>query len=257
MREELFGSSAWEPLARALVDYQAGDETATLRVWSDLGELDPMPVSLFFRDVEGLLPADRAALAFVRGRILDVGAGVGALTLFLQGRGLEVTAVEVIPEAVEIMKARGVTDAREGRVEDLHEDGAYDTLLLLMNGTSLAGTFAGFPYLLRALAPLLAPGGQVLMDSTDVAPEEGRGQQGHGGAHRGDEEGEDDDGYPGELQYQLEYQGVRGAPFPQLFLDSGTLLRVAEEEGWDGEVVWRGENGVYLARLSRPSPEHS
>ena len=239
MREDLFGAPAWEPLARALVDFHAGDEKATLRVWSDLGELDPMPVSLFFRGPERLLPADRGALAFVRGRVLDVGAGVGALTLLLQGRGSEVTAVEVIPEAVEIMKARGGRDAREGRVEDLQEEGAFDTLLLLMNGTSLAGTLAGFPHLLRALARLLAPGGQVLMDSTDLLDDGG---------------GVEDGGYPGELQYQLEYRGVRGDPFPQLFLDPGTMVRVAGEEGWDVDVVWRGENGAYVARLSRSFP---
>jgi SAM-dependent methyltransferase len=238
MRDELFGPQAWGPLARALADFHAGDEDATLRVRSDEGELDPLPVALFFRGQEALLPADRAAVALVRGRVLDGGAGVGAVALLLQDGGVEVTAVEVIPEAVEIMKARGVRDAREGRVEDLQEEGAYDTILLLMNGTSLAGTLAGLSPLLGALARLLAPGGQVLMDSTELEGGEG-----------------EEDGCPGELQYQLEYRGVRGAPFPQLFLDPDTLTGVAGEEGWDVEVVWRGEEGAYLARLTRPSPE--
>jgi SAM-dependent methyltransferase len=238
VREDLFGPSAWGPLALALADFHAGSRTAVLRVHTDEGELDPMPVAVFFRGREDLRLVDREALARVRGRVLDGGAGAGSMTLLLQANGVDVTAVEVIPEAVEIMRARGVLDARVGRLEDLPEEGAFDTVLLLMNGTSLAGTLAGFPPLLHALARLMAPGGQVLVDSTDL------------GAGGGGESG--DEGYPGELQYQLEYRGTRGAPFPQLFVDPGTLRRTAGEKGWEVEVVWRGEEGEYLARLSRP-----
>ncbi len=242
VREDFFGPPAWGPLARALVEFQSGHKDATLRVHSDQGELDPMSVALFFRGRDELRPADREALARVRGRVLDGGAGAGSLTLLLQAEGVEVTAVEVIPEAVEIMRARGVRDARLGRLEDLPEEKAFDTVLLLMNGTSLGGTLAGFSRLLRALARLLAPGGQVLLDSTDL---------GDGG---GEEDGLDQ-GYPGELQYQLEYRGRRGAPFPQLFLDPDTLARIGNMEGWETEVVWRGEEGDYLARLKRSAPE--
>ena len=263
MREELFGPSAWGPLARALADFHAGVRTATLRVYSDEGELDPMPAAVFFRGREGLRPADREALARVRGRVLDGGAGAGSLALLLQADGVEVTAVEVIPEAVEIMRARGVLDARAGRLEDLPETGAFDTILLLMNGTALAGTLDGLAPLLQALARLLAPGGQVLVDSTDLGEggaegvmEVGEGREGH--ARREGEEGgggaDADEAYPGELHYQLEYRGTRGAPFPQLFVDPGTLVHAAGEEGWDVEVVWRGEEEEYLARLTRREP---
>lgn len=280
MREDLFGPSAWGPLALALADFHAGSRTAILRVHTDEGELDPMPVAVFFRGREDLRLVDREALARVRGRVLDGGAGAGSMALLLQAHGVDVTAVEVIPEAVEIMRARGVLDARVGRLEDLPEEGAFDTVLLLMNGTSLAGTLAGFPPLLHALARLMAPGGQVLVDSTDLgAGGGGEDQEGRAGGESGedregegaraddsDREGEGardgdpdrggeengDEGYPGELQYQLEYRGTRGAPFPQLFVDPGTLTRMAGEEGWEVEVVWRGEEGEYLARLSRP-----
>jgi SAM-dependent methyltransferase len=254
VKEDFFGPSAWRPLALAMVDYHAGDPTATLRVHSDEGELDPMPAALFFRGREHLRPVDVEALARVRGRVLDGGAGTGSLSLLLQEDGVEVTAVEVIPELVRVMRARGVVDARVGRLEDLPGDEAYDTVLLLMNGTSLAGTLAGLPPLLGDLSRVLARGGQVLVDSTDLGPVElGAGSE-TGEAGEDDEE-ERDEGYPGELQYQLEYRGVRGAPFPQLFLDPATLGRVAASEGWEVEVVWRGEEGEYLARLTRPGPE--
>ncbi len=198
-----------------------------------------MPVALFFRSRDQLRPADREALALVRGRVLDGGAGVGALALILQEEGVPVTALEVIPQGAEIMKARGLADVRTGRLEDLQAGTPYDTLLLLMNGTALAGTLRAFPAFLATLKGLLAPGGQLLMDSTDLL----EGEEWKPGLG--------EDGYPGELQYQMEFRGQRGAPFPQLFLDPGTLARVAEEDGWQVEVVWEGEGGEYLARLTR------
>lgn len=235
MREALFGPEAWAPLAAAWMAYRGGDDEAALEIHADDGDREAMPVSIFFRDRTRLRAVDREALTRVRGKVLDVGAGVGSTALLLQEEGLSVTALEVIPEGVEIMSARGVEDPRLGRVEELPKAGAFDTILLLMNGSALAGTLNGFPPFLRELEGLLAPGGQLLMDSTDLLMGE-------------DWEGED---YPGEFWYQMEFQGNRGAPFPQLFLDPVTLRRLAGEAGWIVELLFQDEDGEYLARLSR------
>ncbi len=226
MNEAGFGPEAWAPLSRAWLAYFRGDTRATLNVHADDGAFEPIPVSVFCRGEGELRGPDRDAIRLARGKTLDVGAGVGAISLLLQEKGLPVTALEVVPEGVEIMRARGVEDPRESRLEGLPFGELYDTILLLMNGTALAGTLSGLPDLLHSLGRLLAPGGQVLMDSTDLA---------------GD----------GEFQYQLEFQGEKGAPFPQLFLEPETLGRVAAELGWRMEVVWKGKDGEYLARLSR------
>jgi SAM-dependent methyltransferase len=242
MTAPFFGPEAWAPLARALRAYLDGDEGAVLTVRADEGEPDPMPVSLFFRSEEHLREVDRVALSLVRGRVLDVGAGAGSLALALQEGGVAVTAVEVIPEAVEVMASRGVKEVREGRVEDLPPSREFDTLLMMMNGTALAGTLSRLPALLRTLDGLLAPGGQVLLDSTDIL---------QGAASFDPCSGREGGDYPGEVQYQIEFRGERGAPFPQLFVDPATLERVATEGGWTTEVAWRGEGGEFLVRLTR------
>lgn len=243
-----FGPEAWGPLAAAWKAYFDGKTEAVLRIHADDGESEAMPVSLFFRDRGELGEPDREALARVRGRVLDGGAGVGSLSLILQERGAAVTALEVIPEGVRIMRERGVREVREGRLEELVDGDPFDTILLLMNGTALAGTVRGLPRFLATLARLLAPGGQVLVDSTDLMAGDGW----DGPSPDDPAFGEGDEVYPGELQYQMEFEGVRGAPFPQLFLDPRTLRRVAGENGWEAEVVWEGKGGEYLARLIRP-----
>jgi SAM-dependent methyltransferase len=169
------------------------------------------------------------------------------LALLLQEDGYEVTATEVIPEAVQIMKERGVRDARLSPLEDLPLNRDFDTILLLMNGIALAGTLRGFPRLLETLRRLLRPGGQVLIDSTDLPKrlwDETR-EPAVGPLHGGE------DG-PIELHYQVEFEGVKGEPFPQLFLDPGSLMALCQAEGWEAEVLLSIDGGEYLARLTAP-----
>jgi SAM-dependent methyltransferase len=209
-------------------------------VHTDAGEVQRMPVALFFRSGARLRPIDRRALALCRGRVLDVGAGAGSTALALQSAGLEVTALELLPAAVTVMRARGVAGARLGDVRTFRTRRPYDTVLALMNGTAAAGTLAGLPAWLDALAAPLAEGGQLIVDSTDLREPGRRAERGDGR-------------YVGELQYQLEYDGERGPPFPQLFVDAERLAEAAAAVGLDAEVVWEGRNpeGAYLARLTR------
>jgi SAM-dependent methyltransferase len=232
-------------LAKALTAFAEGDKGAVLEVHVDSGEADPLPVSLFFRSPSELRDEDRIALDHVKGRVLDLGAGVGSVTLALQGLGFEVTALEVIPEAVGIMAERGVRDARKGRLEDLATGEVFDTILVLMNGIALAGSLGGVPGFLRALRNRLEEGGQILLDSTNLLEEPSAPAAADQELPPEWFEGE----YPGEAHYQLEFRGERGAPFPQVFVDPATLAILAKREGLDMEVVWRGDEGAFLARL--------
>jgi SAM-dependent methyltransferase len=234
--------TALAPLERALLRHHAGASAELVEVLVDDGTEHALPAALFFRGEGDRLEVDHAALALCRGRVLDAGACVGALALPLQAAGHDVTALELLPGAVEVMRARGVRDARLGDLWSFAPERGYDTVLALMNGAAAAGTMAGLIPLLAALARPLAVGGQLLIDSTDL-----RGRGGRGRARRRDGR------YVGELQYQLSYQGERGPPFPQLFVDSERLSEAAAAVGLNAEVVWKGSNpeGAYLARLSR------
>jgi len=225
----------WEPLDAALAAYRAGDRGASLVMDTDVGGAEDVPASLFFRTPAEMGPVESAALARARGSVLDLGAGAGAHALPLQGRGLRVTAAELLPEGRTVMVEAGLADVRAGGLDTVRAGERFDTVLVLMNGLGLAGTLAGLPAFLEGLADVLAPGGQILADSTD--PREWEDQE--------------DGRYPGEVHMQLRFAGRAGPPFPFLFVDADVVHTAAATVGLSAEVVAREDGGRFLVRLVR------
>jgi len=172
-----------------------------------------------------------------------VGAGSGCHSRALQDRGFEVTAIEILPSLVHILRERGVRDARIATWMDVDAE-PFDTIFMMMNGLGLTETLPGLRRFFFEARRLVCRGGQVLADSTDVRMrldvEAGR----TGALERPDGR------YVGELHFQVEYEGRKGEKFPQLYVDAATLRRYAREEDWDCEIVCDpDEYGNYLAQL--------
>ena len=211
-----------------------------MTVRNDFGQTEEIHASFFFRTEEAFEEWESIALGRCGPRVLDIGAGVGAHALVLQARGHEVTALDLIPQAVRIMRERGVEDAREATLFDVASVDVYDTVILLLNGSMIAETLRGLDRLLGAAATVLEPGGALILDSTDLRDDldaEGAGAV---------------DCYIGELHYQLSVGDHVGEVFPQLFVDPDTLDTRARLAGWNMEVIWRGSGGRYLALMSVP-----
>ena len=217
-------------------------------VRNDFGPTEEVHPSFFFRKEEAFEEWESIALGQCGPRVLDIGAGAGAHALVLQARGHEVTALDLIPEAVRIMRERGLEDAREGTLFELPSENPYDTVILLMNGSMIAETLSGLDRLLAGAATVLEPQGALILDSTDL-----RDVGATVGAMDVDtDEGllGGDDRYIGELHYQLSVGEHVGDIFPQLFVDPDTLDTRARLAGWNMKVIWSGSGGRFLARLT-------
>jgi SAM-dependent methyltransferase len=225
----------------AIADFHATGKAARLRVFSPMFDEDEIPVTKLFRTFDEMPLIEQEALRLARGAILDVGAGAGCHSLALQAMGKRVSAIDISPLAVETMRQRGVNDVSEQDFFTL--DGQYDTILMLMNGIGIVGTVNRLSAFFMQVDHLLAHGGQLLCDSSDIC------------YVFEDENGFIDltgiDGYYGELTYQMQYKAVKGEPFPWLFIDPETLSEQAEAHGFDCQVVVRGPHYDYLARLTR------
>ena len=234
---------AADPMGAAIYDYFTQGEADTLIVHSSMFDDDEIPVADLFRIFEDMPEPEKAALEMSHGRILDVGAGSGCHTAALKEMGKEAVAIDISPLSVEVMKRRGL-DARQINLYDTSFAEKFDTILMLMNGTGIIGTLDNMPAFFERMKQLLAPGGSILIDSSDLRYlyEE---EDGSLMIDLADE-------YYGLLDYQMEYKNVLGEPFDWLYVDFDTLAFYAEESGFAAEIVAEGDHYDYLAKLYIP-----
>lgn len=221
----------------SLIDFhQDGELKKPLLLHSTYGDIEEMPVEVFFRTEEDFPELEFIALSLCDGKVLDVGAGVGSHALYLQNKNFDVTALEISTAACNIMQERG---AQKIIQEDFFhvKNQKFDTLLFLMNGIGLAKSLDGFRHLLSHAKTLLTDKGQLIFDSSDISYlyEEYRIKR--------------PTYYFGEIGYQYEYKGVKGEPFNWLYLDQETLIKIAHEEKWVVQVLYEDENDQYLVRM--------
>lgn len=155
----------------ALLDYLNGREVAEPLLEVDDGTVVPaMHPEWFFRDFDRWDWWDRELLPSIEaGPVLDLGAGAGRASLYLQGRGFAVTAVESSPGAAEVCRRRGVTDVRVGDLNDPPTDQPWQTILLLCGNLGLGGSWEGNRRLLTRLAQSAAPGAVLIGDSVNYS----------------------------------------------------------------------------------------
>lgn len=236
---------AMEPYGMALLAYYEGKTNAELIIRRDDGQETPLPVKFFFRDISS--PIDNAAINCCIGHILDIGAGTGLHSQALQQKGLPTTAIDINPQAVNIMRQKGLMDVHCADIFEFR-GGHFDTLLMMGHGIGIVETIAGLDRFLAFAHVLLSEDGQVLLDSLDVRitdnPNDLAYQEANRRAGR----------YIGEIRLQFEFQGHKGPYCGWLHVDAETLKDHAELAGWRCEVVYEEESGNYLALLKKTVP---
>lgn len=231
-----FSLHAMDIFGRALRDYFDEKPVSTLWLYNTYGEPEEMPIDIFFRDIEDMPELERLALKHCKGKILDVGAGVGSHALLLQSNNMDVTALEISSGACQIMKERGVKNVVN---EDFfsYSAGTFDTILLLMNGIGLCSQLSNLDTFLKHARELLAPKGCLVFDSSDLS-------------YLYQTQPYPKDHYYGEIGYQYQYKNELGDWFQWLYVDQYTLKEVAEQEGWNCELLLMEATDQYLVKLT-------
>jgi SAM-dependent methyltransferase len=213
-----------DPIGHAVWDYLNGVIGESILVRTDIAEDEHLSPAYFFREFHQMPIQEQEALKRAKGRILDVGAGAGAHSLWLQEQGFEVDAIDISPLLCRTMRNRGVKNVLLKDIYTL-KGYKYDTILLLMNGAGVAQTLRKLEKLFLHLKTLLNPEGKILADSSDLL------------YLFTDENGDTwiniaSYTYYGEMQYQLSYKDIKGNTFPWLFVDPESFINIANQCGF-------------------------
>ncbi|MGH2667284.1 class I SAM-dependent methyltransferase [Flavobacterium sp.] len=226
---------------KAILDFQTNNSPEDLITETSISEADEMSVAYLFRSFDEMPELEQKALLLSKGKTLDIGCGAGSHALYLQNeRNLDVLAIDISANAIEACHLRGVKNTRAQNVLAIENEN-FDTVLLLMNGTGIFGTIEETAKYLLKLKSLLNPGGQILIDSSDIIY-----------MFDEDEDGGKwipSDNYYGELTFTIQYKNETEKPFPWLYLDYNTLQNAAHANGLQCELICEGEHFDYLARL--------
>ncbi len=230
-----------DPMGAAISDFFRYGKAGRLRVFSSQFDEDEIPVAQLFRTSDAMPPLEREALKLAYGKILDVGAGSGCHSLALREMGKGSLAIDISPLSVGVMRQRGL-EAEQADLFDEHFCGQFDTVLMLMNGAGIVGKLSRLPDFFRRMKQLLAPGGCILLDSSDLKYL----YEDEDGSYVIDLAGD----YYGEVDFRMQYKQVRGDKFDWLYVDFDTLTLYASQYGFKAEMVMSGEHYDYLAKLT-------
>jgi len=231
-----------DPIGRAVYNYHFNSVEHPIIVHSDDFDDDTIETSYLFRTYNKMPALEKKAMSLCRGNILDIGACAGAHSVYLQGKGFDVTSLEMSTLCCDVLKSRNLRKVIQQDIFKFN-DQKFDTILLLMNGTGIAGNLSGLDVLLYHLKNLLNPDGQILIDSSDLIylfEEED-------GSALIDISAEN---YYGELKFQTEYQNWKSEPFSWLYVDLNNLQQAVEKNKLKLKQVFNGEHFDYLAQMT-------
>lgn len=194
------------------------------------GYVEPAAADVYFGELDAWSPTEQQAIEAVNGRVLDVGAGAGRASLHLQARGVDVTALDVSPGAIEVCRRRGVRQTFLGRVEEM--SGGFDTFLFLGNNLGLIGSPEAAPRFFGALRDLSRPGARII--GTMLDPYQTTDAD-HLAIH---EENRRNGRMAGQVTIRIRRGLVATEWFDLLWVSADELRDLAESVGWTVTDGW-------------------
>ena len=173
--------------------------------------------------------ADRRLLDHCRGATLDIGCGPGRMSAHLALRGHPVLGIDIVREAVDQARRRGVPVLRRNVFDPMPGEGSWDTVLLADGNIGIGGAPAT---LLRRTAELLDDTGRVVCDL--AAP--GTGLRVHSA--------------------RLHVHGRRSVTFPWAQVGPEVIEELAGDAGLEVSQVGHS-HGRWFAVLGRSVPGRS
>lgn len=210
----------------------------------------------YFSEYKDWRPAQKAAIALSRGRVLDVGCGAGRVGLYLKSKGLDVTGIDNSPLAVKVCRLRGLRKTHLMSLTDVSPRlGTFDTIVMFGNNFGLFGDFNRARRLLRRFAGMTSPNARIIAESMDPYGIKGRNRvlQGHLEYHR---QNRARGRMGGQVRIRIRYQGYATPWLDWLLVSREEMRRIVKGTGWKIGRIYDSKGPSYVAILEKVIPSN-
>jgi SAM-dependent methyltransferase len=242
-----------DAFGREIHDHQLGREHGCEIVERDDGFIDTSGgPEAYFTSFVKWPTHEKKAMTYAAGHVLDIGCGAGRTSLYLQKKGLRVTATDASPLAIKTCKLRGVRDARVIPIEKLSPRiGTFDAVVMMGNNFGLFGGEARGRRLLRVLHRMTSKDARIIAESTDPYTTTNPCHLRYHAFNR--RRGR----MAGQLRIRVRYQDITSAWFDYLLAAPDEMRNILKGTGWKIERLIRAANApqyiAVICRVARPA----
>lgn len=190
----------------------------------------------------------REAIRLRRGTTaLDVGCGAGRVALYLQERGMEVTAIDSSPLAIKTARVRGVRNARLLPFEEVGRlrSNSFDTVVMFGNNFGLFGSHRKAKQLLAQLHRITRSRAVLLAESLDpYRTKDPIHRRYHRSNQRRGRMG-------GQIRIRVRYQACVGPWFDYLLVSPREMKGILDGTGWKMDRIIQDDGPAYVAMISK------
>lgn len=135
----------------------------------DDGRVETLQILDYIKPFSEWSEPEKLALKHAKGKILDIGCGLGRVAIHLQNLGFQVVGVDLAKGAIEACRKLGLREAYVMSADNLDfPDAEFDTVLLFGNNFGILGIEDKVVEMLRTLHRMTSKEGVILAGTIDV-----------------------------------------------------------------------------------------
>lgn len=201
----------------------------------------------YFADFKDWPKIEKQTIKLAKGKILDIGAGAGRNSIYLQKKGFDVTAIDNSPLAIKVCKKRGVKKAKVLPIEKIStfKPHSFDTIIMFGNNFGLFGSYKKAKTLLKKLHKITSPSALILAESNDVYKTD---DPVHLSYHKLNEKR---GRMPGQLRIRIRFKKYIGDWFDYLLVSKDQMKDILKGTGWKVRKFIDSDKSIYIAIIEK------
>jgi ubiquinone/menaquinone biosynthesis C-methylase UbiE len=201
----------------------------------------------YFAEFKDWTKIQKEAIKFAKGKVLDVGAGAGRVSLYLQEKGLFVVAIDNSPFSIKVCKKRGVKNAKVLSIEEMGtlKESPFDTIIMYGNNFGLFANFKKAQKILKEMYKITTPDALIIAETTDPYKTK---DPDHLSYHTWNKKRKR---MPGQIRIRVRFKKYVGDWFDYLFVSKKEMESILKGTGWKIKKIINPEGVIYIAIIEK------